>query len=323
VSLRGWLRFAAGRLLALIVTILGLVVVTFSMVRLIPGDPVQAVAGLTSTQAERTRLTKEMGLNHPYFTQFGHYLINLLHWNLGTSFTDGQSVSQQIGQEIGSSLILAGVSLALVLIVAIPLGLIVAALTQEGRHPRIDMIFTGATSFFGSIPQFLLATFLAFIFAIWLKILPVAGYNPPVSSIILPTVSIALAPVAILSRLVRIETLNVLTQDYIRTARGKRLPTRIIYLRHVLPNVLTAALTLGGVIFAYIIAGAVIIENVFNRPGLGTGLIGAVQQNNYPVIQGIILVLGLIVVAVNAIVDLAVGFLDPRSLNRPSSGATR
>jgi peptide/nickel transport system permease protein len=139
----------------------------------------------------------------------------------------------------------------------------------------------------------------------------------------LPAVSIALAPVAILSRLVRIETLNVLTQDYIRTARGKRLPTRIIYLRHVLPNVLTAALTLGGVIFAYIIAGAVIIENVFNRPGLGTGLIGAVQQNNYPVIQGIILVLGLIVVAVNVVVDLAVGFLDPRSLNRPNSGAAR
>ena len=323
MNLHGWLRFAAGRLLALIVTVLGLVVVTFSMVRLIPGNPVLAVAGINSTQAERTQLTKEMGLNHPYFTQFGHYLNNLLHWNLGTSFTDGQSVSQQIGQEIGSSLVLAGVSLALVLIVAIPLGLVVAALTQEGRHPRIDMIFTGATSLFGSIPQFLLATFLAFIFAIWLKILPVAGYSPPVSSIILPVVSIALAPVAILSRLVRIETLNVLTQDYIRTARGKRLPTRIIYLRHILPNVLTAALTLGGVIFAYIIAGAVIIENVFNRPGLGTGLIVAVQTNNYPVIQGIILVLGLIVVAINVVVDLAVGFLDPRSLNRPNSGAAR
>jgi peptide/nickel transport system permease protein len=323
VNLHGWLRFAAGRFLALVATVLGLVVVTFSMVRLIPGNPVLAVAGLTSTQGERTKLTKEMGLNHPYFVQFGHYVNNLLHWNLGTSFTDGQPVSQQISQEIGSSLVLAGVSLALVLIVAIPLGLIVGSLTQEGRHPRVDMIFTGATSFFGSIPQFLLATFLAFIFAIWLKILPVAGYSPPVSSIILPAVSIALAPVAILSRLVRIETLNVLTQDYIRTARGKRLPTRIIYLRHVLPNVLTAALTLGGVIFAYIIAGAVIIENVFNRPGLGTGLIGAVQTNNYPVIQGIILVLGLIVVAVNVVVDLAVGFLDPRSLNRPNSGAAR
>jgi len=309
--------------MALVATVLGLVVVTFSMVRLIPGNPVLAVAGLTSTRAERIALTKEMGLNHPYFVQFGHYVNNLLHWNLGTSFADGQPVSQQISQEIGSSLVLAGVSLALVLIVAIPLGLVVAALTQEGRHPRIDMIFTGATSLFGSIPQFLLATFLAFIFAIWLKILPVAGFSPPVSSIILPAVSIALAPVAILSRLVRIETLNVLTQDYIRTARGKRLPTRIIYLRHVLPNVLTAALTLGGVIFAYIIAGAVIIENVFNRPGLGTGLIGAVQQNNYPVIQGIILVLGLIVVAVNVVVDLAVGFLDPRSLNRPNSGAAR
>lgn len=309
--------------MALVATVLGLVVVTFSMVRLIPGNPVLAVAGLTSTRAERTALTKEMGLNHPYFVQFGHYLNNLLHWNLGTSFADGQPVSQQISQEIGSSLVLAGVSLALVLIVAIPLGLVVAALTQEGRHPRIDMIFTGATSLFGSIPQFLLATFLAFIFAIWLKILPVAGYSPPVSSIILPAVSIALAPVAILSRLVRIETLNVLNQDYIRTARGKRLPTRILYLRHVLPNVLTAALTLGGVIFAYIIAGAVIIENVFNRPGLGSGLIGAVQQNNYPVIQGIILVLGLIVVAVNVVVDLAVGFLDPRSLNRPNSGTAR
>jgi peptide/nickel transport system permease protein len=227
-----------------------------------------------------------------------------------------EPVSQVISQSIGSSLVLAGVSLALVLLLAIPGGLFVGALTQDGRHPRIDTGFTGVTSVFGSIPQFLLATFLAFIFAVWLRLLPVAGYEPPVTSIILPALSVAIAPAAILARLVRNQTLDVLAQDYIRTAKSKHLPARIIYLRHVLPNVLTAAITLGGVVFAYIIAGAVIIENVFNRPGLGTGLVNAVQAQNYPVVQGIILVLGLIVIVVNAIVDLAVGLLDPRSLSR-------
>jgi peptide/nickel transport system permease protein len=316
MSFKGWLRFAAGRLFSLIIVTAGLVLVTFSMVRLIPGDPVIAVAGIDSTQAERTAITNQLGLNHPYFVQLGDYVNGLIHGNLGTSFVTSQPVSQAISQSIGPSLVLAGVSLALVLLIAIPSGLFVGALTHDGRHRRIDTAFTAVTSVAGSIPQFLLATFLAFIFAVWLRLLPVAGYEPPVTSIILPALSVAIAPAAILARLVRNQTLDVLAQDYIRTARSKHLPARIIYLRHVLPNVLTAAITLGGVVFAYIIAGAVIIENVFNRPGLGIGLVNAVQAENYPLVQGIILVLGLIVIVVNAIVDLAVGLLDPRSLSR-------
>jgi peptide/nickel transport system permease protein len=121
---------------------------------------------------------------------------------------------------------------------------------------------------------------------------------------------------AILARIVRVETLNVLAQDYIRTARSKRLPERLIYSRHVLPNVVTAALTIGGILFAAIVGGGVIIENVFSRAGLGTALVSAVLSRDYPVIQGVILVLGITVVVVNAIVDILLGVLDPRSLAR-------
>jgi peptide/nickel transport system permease protein len=121
---------------------------------------------------------------------------------------------------------------------------------------------------------------------------------------------------AILTRLVRVETLNVLSMDYMRTARSKRLPARLIYLRHALPNVVTAALTIGGILFAGIIGGAVVVENVFARPGLGTALVSAVLSRDYPVVQGIILVLGVTVVVVNAIVDILLAIVDPRSMTR-------
>jgi len=316
VSYRLWFSFVAWRLVSLFVILLGLVITTFMMVRLIPGDPATIAGGVNTTPAHVAALRKQMGLDDPLLTQFASYAGNLVHADLGISFTTRQPVRQIITERIPSSLVLAGTSLALVLLCAIPAGLLAGALTREGRHRRGELIFTGTASVIGSIPQFLTATFLAFVFAVWLKLLPVAGSDPPLQSLILPALSIALAPAATLARLVRIEALNVLAQDYIRTARSKRLPARIIYLRHVLPNVLTAALTLGGVILANLIGGAVIIENVYARNGLGTALVNAVLVRDYPVIQGTILILGIVIVAVNTIVDGILAMLDPRSLMR-------
>jgi peptide/nickel transport system permease protein len=310
---RVWGRFVGGRLLALVLVTVGLVIATFSMVRLVPGDPTIAAAGITVTPAERAAVSHQLGLDRPFFSQLGSYTDGLLHGNLGKSFVTGQPVTSIISQRIGSSLTLAAVALALSFLLAIPIGLAAAAYTAEGRHPRTDAVFTGVTSVFGALPQFLVATFLAFIFAVWLKVLPVAGSTPPLQSLILPAVAVALAPTAILARVVRSETLNVLAQDYIRTVRSKRLPTRLVYFRHVLPNVLTTALTLGGVVFSSIIAGAVIVENVFSRNGIGTVLVGSVQTHDYQVVQGTILVLGLIVVVVNTLVDVSIGIIDPKS----------
>jgi peptide/nickel transport system permease protein len=189
------------------------------------------------------------------------------------------------------------------------------AFTREGRHKRGELTYTGVASVLGALPEFLAATFLAFVFAVWLRVLPVAGGDGLIG-LILPVASVSLRPIAILSRIVRVETLNVLAMDYIRTARGKRLPWRLIYLRHTLPNVITAALTIGGVLFAGLVGGGVVVENVFARAGLGTALVTAVVQRDYPVIQGIVLVLGITVVLVNAIVDILVAIVDPRAVTR-------
>lgn len=307
-----WGRFVGGRLVGLMFVVLCLAVASSLMVRLIPGDPALSVAGISATRAQLTAVRHQLGIDEPLLTQERHYFARLLRGNLGTSFATGQPVTDVIRQEIGSSLTLAAVAIALVLVVAIPLGVIAGAFTREGRHRRTELLFTSITSVAGSLPQFLLATFLAFVFAVWLRVLPVAGSQPPVKSLILPALAVAIAPAAILARLVRVEVLNVLAQDYIRMARAKRLPGRIIYRRHVLPNVLTAALTLGGVIFANIVGGAVVVENVFNRNGLGTGLVTAVISHDYSVAQGDILVLGVIIVVVNALVDCSLAILTAR-----------
>jgi peptide/nickel transport system permease protein len=129
---------------------------------------------------------------------------------------------------------------------------------------------------------------------------------------------VALRPILILARIVRVETLNILATDYVRTARSKQLPARVIYLRHVMPNVATAALTIGGLLFSGIVGGAVIVENIFNRPGLGTTLVEAVRTYDYPVVQGVVLVVGTTVVVANAIVDITLAIINPRSVSRES-----
>jgi peptide/nickel transport system permease protein len=214
-----------------------------------------------------------------------------------------------------SSLELAAAALILVLGVSIPAGLFAGALGRDNRHRKSDLAFTSVTSIFGSIPEYLTGTFLAFIFAVVLKWLPVAG-STGFASLVLPALAIALRPMSILARLVRAETLNVFATDYMRTARSKRLPARLVYLRHALPNVVTAALSIAGILFASIIGGAVVVENVFARAGIGTALVNAVLNRDYPLIQGLILVLGVLVVVVNALVDVLIAIVDPRSMNK-------
>jgi peptide/nickel transport system permease protein len=311
-----WVAFLLRRSLGLILVLAGLLLASFSMVRLIPGDPALLLLGTdpypTSEQLEATR--RALGIDKPFLEQFVVYVSDLARGDMGESFNfRGLPVSTVIGRRIGSSLQLAGAALALVLLLSMPLGLLIGALTREGRHKKVELFFTGLTSTVGAIPEFLLATFLAFIFAVWLRILPVAGDLGP-QALILPVLSVALRPILVLSRIIRIETLNVLATDYIRTARSKQLSDRVIYLRHVLPNVTTAALTIGGLLFSGIVGGAVIVENIFNRPGLGTMLISAVATKDYPVVQGIVLVIGFTVVMANAIVDVTLAALNPRSL---------
>lgn len=312
-----WIPFLAKRLFGLVGILAVLVVVTFSLVRLIPGDPTLAIAGLESSQEARERARVELGLDQPFLAQLGSYVNGLLHGNLGNSFITKQPIADILTDRFALSGRIALLSLVVVMLISVPLGIIAAAYTRDDRHRKAEVGFTAVTSVAGAIPEFLMATVLATVFAVWLKVLPVAGLRDW-NSYILPVAAIALRPTFLLARIVRVETFNVLAQDYIRTARSKRLSNWRIYVRHVLPNVVTASLTVGGILLASLIAGAVLVENVFALPGLGTALVDAVERHDYPVIQGIVLLLGVVVVVINTLVDVALAIVDPRSLTRSS-----
>jgi peptide/nickel transport system permease protein len=311
-----WTRFLARRLLGLVGVLIALVVFVFLLVRLVPGDAAINLLGQSAAPGAVERVNHQLGLDRSLWSQFGSYVGDLSRGDLGTDFATNEPVADTIRNRISSSVTLAGISLAVVLLLAVPIGLLAGAFTREGRHRRIEVGFMGVTSVAGAVPEYLTATVLTFIFVIELGVLPITGSG--IAPLVLPVTALSIGPVMILSRIVRIETLNVLAQDYMRTARGKRLPSPRIFFRHVLPNVLTATLTVAGLLFAGLIGGAVIVETVFNRAGIGTALVGAVIGNNYPVVQGITLVLGATVVVVNILVDLLLAVLDPRSLARRS-----
>jgi peptide/nickel transport system permease protein len=312
-----WLGFLGRRLIGLAVVLVALVAATMLMVRVIPGDVALNILGDNASEADRQLVRYELGINRPIPEQFVSYTWGLFHGDMGKSFITKQPVSEIIANRLPKSAQLAAVSLLLVMLVSVPFGLAAGALTRDGRHRRFEVGFTAVSSVVGSVPQFLTATFLAFIFAVWLRLLPVAGSDTWEASV-LPILSISLSPIFILSRIVRVETLNVLAKDYIRTARSKRLSAIRIYFRHALPNVLTAALTIGGLLFANLIGGAVLVENIFARAGLGTELVKAILAKDYPVVQGIVIVLGITVVVINTVVDIALSLLDPRTLTRQS-----
>jgi len=305
------LRQVGQRLLGLVFVLAAVVTSVFLMMQLVPGDPlVSETGGVTQEQLDRLRAL--YGLDQSVFDQFTAYVGNLFQGDLGRSFRTQEPVVDIIQQRIWSSLELAGAALLIVMFVGFPLAMFAAAATREGRHRRLEVGFLSVTSVLGATPNYLIATLLAFVFAVQFTLLPVGG-SGSFEQLILPALAVAIAPTMSLARIVRLETLDVLSQDYVRTARSQRLPTHMIYLRHVFPNVLTAALTVGGLIFAEVIGGAVIVENVFARPGLGTALVDGVLSNNYPVVQGATLVLAVTVVVVNTAVDITLDVLDPRA----------
>jgi peptide/nickel transport system permease protein len=192
-----------------------------------------------------------------------------------------------------------------------------AVMTRGGRRRGGELAFTSTSVFLAAIPEFLLAVALVYVFSVKLGWLPVAGRGTA-ASYVLPVLSLAIAPTAVLARIMRVELLSVLGNDYVRTARAKRLPARLVYVRHALPNALTATLTLGGLLLTSLVAGTVLVENVFAWPGLGSSIVQSILQRDYPLVQGIVLVYGVMVLVVNLVVDVLLAVLDPRSTIRES-----
>jgi peptide/nickel transport system permease protein len=311
--LNPWVQFALIRGASLIGILLVLVVATFLILHLIPGDPARRIAGPQATPEFLAQLRQNLGLNRPLWQQFTDYLHDVSHLDFGRSYATGEDVSFVLGVRLPKTAQLAGFAVALMILFAVPIGIVAGALTREGRHRRLELAFTSITSIGGALPEYLSGTLLAFVFAVVLKILPVAG-SGDLRFLLLPGLAVSLRHISTLSRIVRVETLNVLAQDYIRTARSKRLPDRLIYFRHTVRNVLTAVLTIAGMEFAELIGGTVIVENVFAWPGLGTAIVQSVLTRDYPVVQGAVLMLGIAVVIVNMVVDILLGIVDPRSI---------
>lgn len=312
-----WLRFAVRRLGQLLVSVLVLVTASFLIIHLVPGDPVRAALGTEASQSLVSARRAALGLNDPIWLQYAHYLRDLFTGQMGTSITSGLPVSQVIGQRLPATLELACYSFIVAVGAALPLGLGMAVLTRNGRRRAAELSFTSAGVVLAAVPGFLLAVGLVYVFSVQLGWTPVAEESG-FSSFVLPVAALALGPAAVLARILRLEVLGATQADYVRTARAKRLPAWRIYLVHVLPNALTATITICGLLLSALVAGTVLVENVFAWPGLGGTIVGSILSKDYPVVQGIVLVYGIGVLLINLAVDVALALLDPRSTIRES-----
>jgi peptide/nickel transport system permease protein len=312
-----WLRFALRRTVVLLASLAALVTATFAATHLVPGDPARAGLGPTAPASQIEARRALLRLDEPLLSQYGHYVGGILKGDLRRSFVSNQPVAETIRQRFPATARLAGLAFALTLLVAIPLGMVAAILTRGDRSRGFAGGFSFGTGLVISVPDYLCAVGLVALFGVTLHWLPIAGASGW-DSYVLPVVALAALPAGVLARIARVETLRVLDQEYMRVARSKRLPRRLIYLRHALPNTLTATLTLGGLLLGGLVAGTVIIENVFAWPGLGSAITQAIEQKDYPLVQGIVLVLGGIALIVNLIVDALLALLDPQSLIRES-----
>jgi peptide/nickel transport system permease protein len=300
-------RRAAGLALGVVF----LVVVTFLMVRLIPGDPVRGALGEKAPPQLVEQRREQLGLNDSLPAQFVNYVGDLARGDLGTSIKTDEPVTTIIGDRVPNTIELAAIAIAIVLVIGIPLGMLVGAWTSTGRRHGSELAFAFATGAITAIPDYLMGALLVVVFALTLEILPATGMESW-DSFALPAVALAIGPACAMARIVRLETVKVLGREYMTTARSKQLPLRIFYVRHAVPNILTGALTIAGLAFSGLLGGTVVIESVFDWPGIGTTVIGAIIGKDYAVVQACVLVLGLMVLVVNTLVDVALVLLNPQ-----------
>ena len=307
-----WASFLLRRGGQFLLSVWVLVTAAFLMIHLIPGDPVRTALGMNATAEMVEARRAALGLDQPLPVQYVTYIANLFRGDMGVSMLTNQPVSEIIATRLPATLQLALLAVLLVLVVSIPLGVTMAVLTHGGRRRGLELGFATTSVVVAAIPEFLMAVGLVFLFAVTLQWLPVAGNGSP-QSLILPVVALAIGPIAVFSRIIRVEVVSVLGQDFIRTARAKRLAPARIYRRHAVPNAMTATLTLTGLLLSGMVAGTVLVEQIFAWPGLGQMIVSSILSKDYPVVQAIVLIYGAGVLLVNLAVDLLLMALDPRS----------
>jgi len=303
------------RILATIPVMLVVALFVFALLHLSPGDPAAVIAGDAASPADIARIRHSLGLDNPLHVQLGIWLWHVAHGDLGTSIHSGVPVLTLIGQRLEPTLALSATTMGLAVLLAVPLG-IVAAWKVGTWIDRLVMV-VAILGF--SLPVFWLGFLFIYGFAIQLQLLPVQGYSsitqgflPFARHIILPSLTLGMVYMALITRMTRASMLEVLREDYIRTAHAKGLKPRVVLLLHGLKNASLPIVTIIGVGVALLIGGVAVTESVFAIPGLGRLTVDAILHRDYPVIQGIILVFSGVYVGINVLVDLAYTCLDPR-----------
>jgi peptide/nickel transport system permease protein len=312
-------RFLLGRLLAIIPVLVLVTAGVFFLIHLTPGDPIDAMMAESADPGVKAELTRQLGLDQPIHVQYLRWMGGVLRGDLGRSIRNNQPVIEDVGRRIRPSLELAVLALLIALAVAFPLGILSAA----RRNTPVDGAGTTLALIGICMPNFLIALLLIFLFGVTLRWLPVSGYTDPLEdpvnglrSLTLPAITLGLALGAVITRTLRSSLIEALSEDYVRTGRAKGLPESAILVRHALKNGLVPVVTVLGLQLGGLIGGAVITEYVFALPGVGRLVVDAVFARDYPLVQGVVLLIALAYIGTNLLVDLVYGLLDPRIRHR-------
>jgi peptide/nickel transport system permease protein len=309
------LAYIARRLLATIPVMAIVAVLIFSMLRLTPGDPAAIIAGAAATSQDIVDIRARLGLDRSIVAQFFVWIGHVLTGDFGESFFFKKQVAALIADRVGPTIALAITTIVLSVLIAVPLGVVAA--WKQGTW--IDRLVMGFSVLGFSVPVFVIGYLLIYIFAIELSWLPVQGYQPIgdgfwgfLQHLILPSLTLSVIYIALIARMTRTSVLEVLNEDYIRTARAKGLPDRVVLMKHALRNAAVPIVTIIGIGVALLIGGVVVTESVFSIPGLGRLTVDAVLARDYPTVQAVILLFSAVYVLLNLAVDVAYTFLDPR-----------
>jgi peptide/nickel transport system permease protein len=308
-------RLVLRRFAAMVPVLLLVTAGVFALLHMTPGDPIDAMMAESVDATVKENLRRELGLDRPIYAQYFSWMGRLLQGDLGRSIRNGEPVIENVGRRIRPSLQLAAMAMIISLTIAFPVGIVSAVRHNKGA----DRLGTSFALFGICMPNFLLALILIFVFGVTLRWLPISGYTDPleeplagVRSLVLPAVTLGLALAAVITRTLRSSLLDALTEDYVRTARAKGLAEWAVIQGHVLRNALIPVVTVLGLQLGTLIGGAVITEYVFALPGVGRLVVDAVFARDYPLVQGVILLIAVGYIVSNLLVDILYGVIDPR-----------
>jgi ABC-type dipeptide/oligopeptide/nickel transport system permease component len=305
------LNFLARRLLQAIPVLFGVSLAVFLMIHLIPGDPAALIAGSDATRADVEVVRRSLGLDRPLAAQYLSFLGKALTGDFGNSFRTGRTVLEEIGPRYLNTVALGAIALAIAMVIGMASG-IVSAVRRHSAFDNAALLFSLAGV---SMPTFFLGLLLMLVFSVWLGWLPLSGKDTWLHYI-LPAVTLSTASMAVISRIMHASLIEVLDQDYVRTARAKGLAEPLVIWRHAVRNALIPVVTVAGLQLGYLLGGAVVTETVFAWPGLGRLLVQSILARDFPVVQASVLLLATTFVAINLFTDLVYGLLDPRISTR-------